>query len=397
LTTRRTTPGKLSDVLVPEANTGNHPPGRFQWVQNPETLHRLADNLTRVREFSLDSESNSGFAYEERLCLLQMNVADQLWLIDLLALTPESGALECLREPFENPQIRVFLHGGEFDVGCLKRDCGISLRGVWDSQQAASFLGWEKTGYGAVVDRVLDVQLPKNHAHYDWSRRPIEGEVLQYALNDVRYLPEVCHHLQQEVEDADLVEEVDLAFRAVETATWNGGYHETGFWSLKGIGKVAPKDRPMLFSLYRWRNTLARRLDLPAGRALNTQVLLALARNPPANVSDLKRLGVPARVSREWDEELLEVVTGAKENPPVLPQRPSRTVLTKPQQARGDRLKRWRRKEAERREVPLQVVLPLEALKCLQREGAKSLDRVPQLGGKRIRLYRAQLEELCSR
>ena len=366
-------------------------------MQDPETLQRLAEILTRVRQFALDSESNSGFAYEERLCLLQMNVANQLWLIDLLALTPGNGALECLRAPLESPQIRVYLHGGEFDVGCLKRDCGISLRGVWDSQQAASFLGWEKTGYGAVVDRILGVPLPKNHAHYDWSRRPIEGEVLQYALNDVRYLPEVCHLLQREVEGADLVEEVELAFRAVEAATWNGGYHETGFWSLKGIGKVAPKDRPMLFALYRWRDTLARRLDLPAGRALNSQVLVALARNPPAKASDLKRLGVPARISREWDAELLDVVVGARKNPPALPQRPERAVLSKPQQARGDRLKRWRRREAERRGVPLQVVLPLEALKCLQREGAKSLDQVPQLGGKRIRLYGAQLEELCSR
>ena len=153
----------------------------------------------------------------------------------------------------------------------------------------------------------------------------------------------------------------------------------------------------MLFALYRWRNTLARRLDLPAGRALNTQVLLALARNPPANVSELKRLGVPARITRQWDAELLDVVAGVKKNPPALPQRPSREVLSKSQQARGDRLKRWRRREAERRDVPLQVVLPLEALKCLQREGAKSLDQVPQLGGKRIRLYGAQLEELCSR
>jgi ribonuclease D len=62
---------------------------------------------------------------------------------------------------------------------------------------------------------------------------------------------------------------------------------------------------------------------------------------------------------------------------------------------RGERLKAWRQQEAERRQVPLQVVLPAAALRHLQRHGAEDLESVPQLGAKRIRLYGDKLGELC--
>lgn len=345
--------------------------------------------------FALDTESNSGFAYHERLCLMQVSIDGRVWLVDLLTLGNGRRGLDPMRELLESPETRVYLHGGEFDVGCLKRDYDISLRGVWDSQQAASYLGWSKTGYGAVVERVLDVRLPKEHAHYDWSRRPIRGEVLRYAINDVRYLPQVCRRLAQEVLAADLVEEIDLAFVAVEESTWNGGYEDAGFWRLKGVGKLAVEQRPLLFALYRWRNEIAQRLDLPAGRALNTELLMALARNPPANANDLRRFGIARRITRRWGAELLAVVADARRNPPEPPSRPARVAATKLQQRRGDRLRRWRRQEAERRGVPLQVVLPLEALKALQRGGADNLEKIPQLGGKRARLYGEQLRRLC--
>ncbi len=387
----------MIDVALVRATTSAAGrPTEFEWVESPQALATLAETLSRVPELALDSESNSGFAYEEKLCLLQINAADQLWLVDLVAIASGTESLEPLRGMLEDPGIRVFVHGGEFDVGCLKRDYGIALRGVWDSQQAASYLGWEKTGYGAVVERVLGISLPKEHAHYDWSRRPIEGEVLQYALNDVKYLPEVCHKLEEELLEKDVSDEAALAFEAVEGATWNGGYQESGFWALKGLGKIPAESRPLVFALFKWRDRLARRLDMPAGRALNTELILALARNPPTNENELKRLRLPRRITEKWTPELIEEISSARRRPPELPQRPVRTMLSKAQQGRGDRLKRWRRDEAGRRQVPLQVVLPVVALKYLQREGADELEAVPQLGEKRIKLYGEQLKGVCA-
>lgn len=371
-----------------------HPPHR--WIDRISELDRLREALDSSDSLALDSESNSGFAYQERLCLLQINDGSCLWLIDLLALPGQEGALDPLRPYLEDTAYEILLHGGEFDVGCLKRDYGIALGGVWDTQQAASFLGWEKTGYGAVVERICGISLPKAHTRSDWSRRPIEGEELQYAINDVRYLPQVASSLQQAVQRADLVEEVGIACRAVEQATWNGGFRPEAFWSLKGVRQLSQASQGILMALYGWREEIARELDLPAGRAMNTELLLALARHPPRRIDELKRFGVPRRVAERWATELLEVIGEARRSPPDLPVSPPRRPVDREVQKRGDRLKRWRREEAERRGVPMQVVLPVVAIRYLQEHGAHDLASVPQLGTKRIDLYGETLRALAA-
>jgi ribonuclease D len=296
----------------------------------------------------------------------------------------------------EDPEYEIQLHGGEFDVGCLKRDYNIALGGVWDSQQAASFLGWKKTGYGAVVEQVCGVSLPKAHTRHDWSRRPVTGPELQYAINDVRYLPAVVADLKIEVRVADLNEEVSIACAAVEKATWNGGFKPENLWTIKGVRQLAAREQMILMALYRWRETPARELNMPAGRTMNNELLIALARNSPTRADELKRLGVPKRVTGRWTTDLLGIIAEAQRTPPQLPPQPPRRPLDRQVQKRGDRLKKWRREEAERREVPMQVILPVAALKHLQEHGGEDLESVPQLGAKRIRRYGDTLVQLAA-
>ncbi len=369
---------------------------RYRSVSASSELDEVASVLEAASEHALDTEANSGFAYCERLCLFQLNVAGQLWLVDLLALTGEGKALDSIRSVLESPEHTTFVHGGEFDVGCFKRDYDLQLRGLWDSQQAASFLGWPRTGYGAVVERICGVKLPKAFAHFDWGRRPIDPEPLQYALNDVSYLLRVGQKLRQEVLEADLEEEVALANRAVEEATWNGGFSPDGFSRIKGARHLEPGSLAVLASLYTWRDDVARRQDQPPGRLLNDRVLLALSRGPASSPEDLRRAGLQGRRLSQWGSEISSRIRSARGQPPPRLDFPERRGARDPQTvARGQRLKSWRMAEAKRRSVPLQVVLPAAALRHLQRHGGDDLEAVPQLGPKRIRLYGDRLRELC--
>jgi ribonuclease D len=367
------------------------------WVRDPDALAELAASLESHPAHALDTESNSGFVYEERLCLLQLQVAERTWLVDLLALAGGSQALEPLRPALESGEIVTWVHGGEFDVGCLKRDFGIALGGAWDSQQAASFLGWEKTGYGSVAERACNVRVEKGYAHYDWSRRPIPGEALRYAIEDVLYLPAVCGRLVEAIRQADLEEELAIANQAVMDATWGGGYDPDGFIALKGAGRLPARALVLLGPLYRWRDGLARRLDLPPGRVIANRQLVDIARLEPSAADELARLGLARRVVAEHGRTILNLLAEARRSPPDLPPAPPRRPPDRLAAARNDALRGWRRQEARRREVPEQVVLPAAALRHLVEHGAAAdLATVPQLGPKRIALYGGILTELCA-
>jgi ribonuclease D len=377
----------------------------FTWIERVDQLPALASALAAAPWVALDTEANSMFVYREQVCLIQVNAGGALFLVDALALvggrlaadaaSTASTVLDALKPHLENPARPLYLHGGEYDVGCLRRDFGLRLAGVWDSQQAASMLGWEKTGYGAAVERVRGVVLDKRFTHYDWATRPLDPGAVRYALDDVIHLPAVCDHLRAAVHEADLDEEVAIANQAVMESSWSGGFDPAGFWRIKGLRALPPPALAILAALYAWRDGVARGVNQPPGRLLNNEVLLALARNAPTNFQLLKRIGLRSWFLAAHGEALIAAIRRAQSEPGPLPERTRQREVPPEEEAREQRLKDWRRGEAEKRKVPLQVVLPARALEYLKRHGAGDLAAAPQLGAKRCANYGDKLRALC--
>ncbi|MEE9383721.1 MAG: ribonuclease D [Nannocystaceae bacterium] len=367
----------------------------FAWLDDPAGVERLARALCDAKWYALDSESNSMFAYRERVCLVQLNVEGSLYVIDPLGHSDTARLCAPLRSVLEDHHRTCFLHGGEYDVACFKREFGIALRGVFDTQQAASFLGWPKTGYAAVVETVTGVVLPKSHAQYDWSTRPLDPAALQYALDDVFYLPEAALRLKEELVAADLGAEVAVANEAVMDALpHDNAFRASNIYRVKGFKELDTGAQPRALALYLWRDHAARDLDMPPGRLLNDRALVALARADPASREQLRKQRLGGRING-LVTSLLTCLEQARTNPPDLPDVEKIPRNNAAARGRADRLKRWRREEATLRNVPLQVVLPARALAHLQLQGADDLDNVPQLGAVRIQRYAGHLRRLC--
>ncbi len=363
------------------------------WIDTAAGLAEVAAACASASWIALDTESNSMHAYRERCCLVQINAGGQMFVLDPIALGAEVFAV--LKSPLEDPAITVWLHGGEYDCAVMRRDFAIQLRGVFDSQQAASMLGWERTGYGAVVERLMGIQLAKEFAQYDWAIRPIDPAALEYAIDDVRHLPEAAAQLRQQVQDADLVEETAIACAAVEEAGWGGGFDPGGFYRVKGARDLGKPCLPVLAALWTWRDGMAREIDKPPGRVINNETMLALCRKPVVTWAQLKVAGVKNSVLTTHGESLLNCLREANAHPPELPPPVKHREVEPFEEEREKRMKDWRRAESEKRAVPLQAVLPAKALEFLKRYGAEDLAQVPQLGAKRLALYGDKLRELA--
>jgi ribonuclease D len=384
-----------------------------RWIDLPEQLPEVAAALATAPWIAIDTEANSMFVYRERVCLLQLNIGGELWIIDTLALLraegwpglqpmpveagapPRSTALDPLAAGFARTDRTLWIHGGEYDCALLRRDFGLTLGGLWDTQQAGQFLGFEKTNYGALVERVCAVVLAKGHAQYDWATRPLDPDALTYALDDVVYLPRVGEKLLSEIIAAELIEEHAIACQAVTATSTEGLFDAAGFWRIKGVREVPKENLSVLAAMYVWRDGAGRILDKPPGRVVNNDQLLALARQVPLSFQQLKRMGVKTWVLTEHGETLIEAIRSGKEKSGTHPEAPRHRDVDESEEKREDRLKDWRRSEAEKRNVPLQVVLPAKALDHLKRYGAVDLVNVPQLGAKRLARYGAKLTELC--
>ncbi|MEK7413425.1 MAG: HRDC domain-containing protein [Planctomycetota bacterium] len=363
------------------------------FVSDPAVMAEVAAACAAASWIALDTESNSMHAYQEQCCLVQVNAGGVMFVLDPIALGRE--VFGSIKSSLEDPAKTVWLHGGEYDCAVMRRDFGIQLRGVFDSQQAASMLGFEKTGYGSVVERMLGVQLAKEFSQYNWKTRPIEDGAMAYAIDDVRYLPTAAEQLRTLITEADIVEEVNLANRAVEDSEWGGGFDPGGFYRVKGARELPRPSLPVLAALWAWRDETAKTLDLPPGRVINNETLLSLVRRPVVTFQQLKHVGVKGWLLAQHGVALLDCLKGAIANPPAVPPPVKHRDVEPIEEEREKRLKDWRRSESDRRKVPLQVVLPARALEYLKRYGSADLTVVPQLGAKRIALYGEKLTELA--
>ena len=291
------------------------------WVRDAAALEECAKCCANAPWIAVDTESNSMHVFKERVCLIQINADGELFLIDPIALgTAEPTTLAPLKPVLEDPDKRCWLHGGEYDVACFKRDYDIAIQGIWDSQQAAICLGHPRTGYGSLVMEYLEVELPKGHSQYNWGTRPIDSEAIDYALDDVWYLPLLCEMMQEKIAESNLVEECSLFNQGVEDTRSHHGGTDADYLRIKGAKRLSAAKRVVLKGLYEWRNEQAEIKDVPPGKILNNDLIMQLATVGPTNFGSLKRIRMRAWQLKDYGQELLEVIKVAKRvDPSTLP------------------------------------------------------------------------------
>jgi len=84
------------------------------------------------------------------------------------------------------------LHDARQDLMHIRHYAGTCPKGVFDTQLAAAFAGFPAgIGLQKLLFEVLGVGLPKTETCTDWTQRPLSSRQIAYALDDVRYLPDL--------------------------------------------------------------------------------------------------------------------------------------------------------------------------------------------------------------
>ena len=94
-------------------------------------------------------------------------------------------------------------------------------------------------------------------------------------------------------------------------------------WRLKGARDLTRDKQAVLVALHAWRDVAARERDLPPGRLIANDLLVALARRAATNFGMLRSMKL-GRLIGDCGEQILEVIRAAKDNPPELPPPPPR-------------------------------------------------------------------------
>jgi ribonuclease D len=366
------------------------------WIDSPAALDEMLARLTQSSLVAVDTESNSLYAYYEKVCLIQFSVPGIDYLLDPLSLDVSS-----LGDLFADERYEKVFHAAQYDIMSLKRDYGFTFNNLFDTMLAARVLGWKRYGLGPILEERFDVHLNKRMQRYDWGTRPLPKQARDYARLDSHFLLPLREMQLNELRARNRLDEARRAFqRQTQLEASAKVFNPEDFWRIRGARDLLPPEQAILRELYILRDRYARKLNRPPFKVMNDSTLVRLAQAQPADVRSLGHIkGLSYRMRREAGQELVEAIARGLAAPyPPYPHNhhrpPDEDTLR-----RYEALRAWRRHRAEARGVEPDVILPNSALMAVARRAphtAKALARVEGLDDWQRRTYGDELLDVLN-
>ena len=346
----------MQTVIIRDMTNANLPAPIL--VTHAHQLQRMIERLEKEPRLAVDTESNSLYAYRERVCLIQFSIPETDYLVDPLALDD----LASLRPLFSNREIEKVFHAAEYDLVCMKRDFNFEVGNIFDTMAAARILGRDEVGLGALLEAEFGVKLDKRYQRANWGERPLKGELLAYARLDTHYLLELRDRLHAELVKRGLWALAQEDFRRMEAVEGAANGERRGeCWRVKGAYDLTPQQAAILKELCEYRERAAEAMDRPLFKVINDQGLTALAVAAPQSLAELAKLpGMTPRLAQRHGVHLLNAIRRGMEGEPIYPprnHRPNNGYLE-----RLEALRLWRKKMGQKLGVMSDIVLPRDLM-----------------------------------
>ena len=334
---------------------------RAEMVTTRQRLESVVESALEQPRVAVDLESNGFYHYPERVCLVQLAAGDDVYIIDPLSIEDPAPLGELLAAS----AVEKIFHSADYDIRSLDRDWGFHVRGLFDTSIAAAFTGSERLGLASVLKERLGIEIPKSKRlqRADWTRRPLSGDLLRYAAEDVRHLERLRTLLHDKLDRLGRTGWVKEEIDRLAAVRYSAPDPKWAFLSTKGSRDLNGRGLAVLRSLHKFRDKEARRRDRPPFKVFSDAVMVAIAASPQSDLALVKSIG---RYGHGSDSKRLRraVREGIKAAPVRRPKTPTEGG-GRPTPAAGKRLrllKGWRNEHAARLKLDPALVWPAASL-----------------------------------
>ena len=285
-------------------------------IDTSDALAALVERALQEPAVALDTEFVWERTYYPALGLIQIALAEEVALIDPIALED----LSPLGEVLAAPGVVKVLHDAAQDLQILARATGRRPVNVFDTQRAAGLVGYSGTSsLQDLVDAVVGVRLDKGETRSNWLARPLSESQCRYAADDVRYSLAIYHALADEAERRGRRDWVDDEMARYE----DGALFEEGEPTdavsrikVRNMSRMNGQQRATLRALAAWREREARSMDRTRRMVLPDEALVDLAAIAPTHAEDFRKSRLTDRQVARFGDGLLAAVHEGLEAPP---------------------------------------------------------------------------------
>ncbi len=276
----------------------------FDYVDDLHGLEDLGSILQADQLIGLDTEFMREKTYYAQLCLVQLNTGHHIYCADPLA--------DMELAPFWQKlmQCQLVVHSGRQDIEVLYQTANCMPSHIFDTQIGAAFLGHApQMGYANLVKTLFSVELPKSHTRADWSKRPLQQAVLEYAAEDVEYLLPAYEILTEQLRELGRLNWALEDSAAMLDRSLYASEHGTAINRVKGARNLSGSARSIAEVLAEWRERRAETRNRPRQWIMKDTVLLELAIDQPRSLSALGAVeGMSEGTLQRQGQQLLQII-----------------------------------------------------------------------------------------
>ncbi len=282
-----------------------------RWVDEAPALEKLIEELLQAEAYAVDTEFHRERTYYPHLDLVQIAWDGGLALVDPLALD-----LMPLSAVLDGPGLAV-LHAADQDLEVLRASCGTVPSRLFDTQQAAGFLGMSSPSLQSLVERFLGVRLKKGDRLADWTRRPLGPDQRAYAAADVEHLLALHTTLTEQLAARGRLVWAEQECELARVQQRGPTDPDTAWWRQRDSRSLRGRSIGVAQEVAAWRERRAMALDLPPRFVLPDLAMAAIAQRPPRSAADLAN--VRGLEGRHLKGPMLDEILAAVERGRALP------------------------------------------------------------------------------
>lgn len=283
-------------------------------IEDEGALKQILQIVSEADYIALDTEFVRNNTYFPKCCLIQFATRECAGIIDTLALNPSPFIIAI------QDKTKIF-HDAKQDVECLSKYGTIDLKTIFDTQTAELFLDYYegRPSYKSVVQKYFGKKLDKALTTADWEARPLDEDMLQYAIKDVTFLHDI-YPLQ--IQALTELGRLDTCLELIHREITEYSDH-----------KASDEPTTVREAILLWRTRKAMALNQPANWIMHINALSELVKRMPKTISEFyaSRSNAVMKIREHDANEIIRIINAFhdQEVQPAIEHKPAVVSLLK--------------------------------------------------------------------
>ncbi|MEF3279770.1 MAG: ribonuclease D [Elusimicrobiota bacterium] len=325
---------------------------------------------------SIDTESNGLYSYENKLCLLQIEIGEKVFIIDTLKVD-----LFPLKEVFESNFIEKIFHSAYSDISMIRKKLDCSFNNIFDVMIASKYIFKKAVSLATLVRQYFGVNLEKKYQKINWGKRPFNHNQLLYAAMDVYYLKKLRDILIKDIININLYNEFKSNCEKISNVSERKTvFNIDKYYQMAVNFCLSEKETAIFIKAVEMREEIAKKIDIPPFKVITNELLVYVAKhhNELMDATDLKLYNRSIVRNIEWIRKAIKDVIDGK-----FVYRKTKNNLNNHDnffELKLKLLKKWRREIAIKKNIQCELVIDISTLKQIAKLEDLKLEKLREIG-----------------